>query len=250
MDQQWLRIAHRGASGTSPELTRAAFERALSFGVDMIELDVQFSRDLELVVIHDHELHRTTSGRGAVRELDFAELAALDAGSWFATEFAGERVLHLDEVIRLVGGRARLNVEVKSPSSDWPEMASRLVRVLRAHDLVAATVVSCFDPGALFAVRARASEVRLGVLWQRTDFAEAWDLAAALGAVSIHPHWMLVSPEIVQAAHRRNLQVLVWTVNEVEAMQCLGQYGVDGIMSDFPERFDKIMDRRGGGAPP
>src|SRR5215468_1737197 len=99
MNQPWLRIAHRGASGTAPELTRSAFERALAIGVDMIELDVQFSRDLELVVFHDVELQRTTSGRGLVREHEFAELKRLDAGSWFGSSFAAERVLSLKEVI-------------------------------------------------------------------------------------------------------------------------------------------------------
>jgi glycerophosphoryl diester phosphodiesterase len=243
MNRSWLRIAHRGASGSAPELTRAAFERALALGVDMIELDVQFSRDLELVVIHDYDLQRTTSGSGLVREHCFTELRSLDAGGWFGESFAGQRILSLDEVVRVVGGRARLNVEVKTPAADWPEMATRLVRLLRDHSLMDSAVVSCFEPGALMAVREQASEARLGLLWQRTDFAEAWQAAAALDAVSIHPHWMLVSADVVAVAHQRGLQVLAWTVNDVEVMLDLVRREVDGIISDFPERFEQVADR-------
>ena len=206
----------------------------------MIELDVQFSRDLELVVFHDVELQRTTSGRGLVREHEFAELKRLDAGSWFGSSFAAERVLSLKEVIDIVRGHARLNVEVKAPAADWPELAIRLVRLLRAQQLIDATVVSCFDPGALFAVRQHAPEARIGLLWQRTDFMPAWELATELGAVAIHPHWTLATPEIVRDAQHRGLQVLVWTVNDVEVMQRLVRHGVDGIISDFPERFVEV----------
>ena len=241
MHHSWLRIAHRGASGTTPEHTRPAFERALSFGVQMIELDVQFSRDLELVVIHDHELQRTTSGAGLVRSHDFAELKSLDAGGWFGAEFVGERSLSLDEVIHIVRGRARLNVEVKAPAADWPELAVRLVRLLRRHSILETTVLSCFAPGALMALRDEAADACLGLLWQHPDFSQAWDAATTLRAASIHPYWMLASAELVNDAHTRGLQVLVWTVNVVEVMRGLVQHGVDGIISDFPERFGDVV---------
>jgi glycerophosphoryl diester phosphodiesterase len=235
-----LRIAHRGACGAAPEHTRPAFERAVAIGVDLIELDVQLSRDGELVVIHDHDLQRTTTGSGAVREHDFDAIVELDAGSWFAPRFAGERVLNLDQVIQLVGGRARLNVEVKAVEADWQELAARLVALLRARELLDVTVLSSFEPGALQAVRQQAKVAPLGLLWSRGDLADAWRLASDLHAVSIHPHWALVSTDLVEEAHRRGLQVLTWTVNDVGVMRDLLRHGVDGIMSDFPERFAEI----------
>src|SRR5215813_7211563 len=97
----YLRIAHRGAAGTRPELTRPAFERALEIGVDMIELDVQLTRDQRLVVLHDRSLGRTVAGQGAVRDRTLAELAALDAGRWFGAEYAGTGVPSLDAVLEL-----------------------------------------------------------------------------------------------------------------------------------------------------
>jgi glycerophosphoryl diester phosphodiesterase len=240
MRQRWLRVAHRGASGSAPEHTRPAFERALRLGVDMIELDVQLSRDGELVVIHDAELNRTTNGVGAVRDRLFAELKELDAGGWYGPQFAGEHVLSLDEVIDIVGADARLNVEVKAPQLDWPILATRLIGTLRNRGRLEPTIVSCFEPGALAVIHEQDAGVRLGLLWQRTDFEEAWDWARRLGALSIHPHWMLVSSAVVNAAHSRGLQVLTWTANEIPIMRELVHAGVDGIISDHPERFASV----------
>jgi glycerophosphoryl diester phosphodiesterase len=237
MGRSWLRIAHRGASGSAPEHTRYAFERALALGVDMIELDVQLSRDQELVVMHDRELERTTTGIGLVREHDFPDLMTLDAGSWFAPEFAGERVMSLREVVLLVADRARLNVEIKAPPEDWHVLAKELTTLLRRQGQLHRTVISSFELGALQALRTQASDARLGLLWQGPDFTEAWRWLRELHAASIHPHWLLVREDFLCTARQHDVQVLVWTVNEVETMRELVRCEVDGIISDFPERF-------------
>jgi glycerophosphoryl diester phosphodiesterase len=239
MSERWLRIAHRGASGLAPEHTRAAFERALDYAVDMIELDVQLSRDGELVVIHDLDLQRTTTGHGAVRQHDFAVLKSLDAGSWFAREFAGERVLGLAEVIEVVGTRARLNVEIKAAAVDWPALMPRLVDTLRVHDILEQTILSAFEPTALAAVREQTPQARVGLLWL-PELGEIWPLLDTLDARSLHLHWTLVSEEVVQHAHSRGVDVLAWTVNDVDTMRALVRMGVDGIMSDFPDRFGSV----------
>jgi glycerophosphoryl diester phosphodiesterase len=243
MSARWLRIAHRGASGIAPEHTQAAFEGALALGVDMIELDVQLSRDGQLVVIHDPHLERTTTGHGQVREHDFAYLRSLDAGAWFDSRFVGQRLLSLEQVVDIVGTRARLNVEIKAPVADWSRLVPELVDLLRARGLFEATIVSSFEMGVLHAVRGHAADVQIGLLWQYPDVADVWRLAADLRAVSFHPHWTLASPEVIAKAHRQNMQVLVWTVNDVTCMRQLASYGVDGIMSDFPDRFTQLSNR-------
>ncbi len=240
MSRAWLRIAHRGASGSAPEHTRPAFEKALALGADMIELDVQLSRDGELVVLHDEELQRTTTGQGLVRDQRLADLKTLDAGSWFAPRFAREPVLTLNEVITLVAGRARLNVEVKAAAADFAAVAEHLIAIVRRRGIMETTLLSCFEGAALVALRDRAAGAHLGVLWQQPDFGDAWRLARELAAESIHPYWLLVSAELVAQAHERGLQVLTWTVNDITAMRGLLAVGVDGIMSDFPERFAEV----------
>ena len=240
MSRPWLRIAHRGASGSAPELTTAAFARALELGVDMIELDVQFSRDEELVVLHDAELGRTTTGSGLVRAHDLAALKQLDAGSWYSDRFAGERIPTLSEVLQFVAGRARLNVELKAPREDWPGVAEKVVEVVQRAGQLEETIISCFEPEALLAVRRESPSAHVGLLWESPVFDDAWRWAAELGAVSIHPHWILTCPEVIASAHRHGLLVLAWTVNDLAAMQELVRYGVDGVMTDFPERFSAL----------
>ncbi len=225
-----MKIAHRGAAGSRPEHTRPAFERA-------IELDVQLTRDRHLVVLHDRELGRTVRGSGAVRDHSLAELCAMDAGAWFEPAYRGARVMSLDEVLELTAGRVALNVEIKCPEADWAATAALLTGRLRECDRLESTIISCFDMGALHAVRDTAAGARLGVLWRTADIDNAWRHAAALGATSINLLWTLVDEAAVAAAHERGLAVIVWTVNDADAMASLGALGVDGIISDFPERF-------------
>jgi glycerophosphoryl diester phosphodiesterase len=232
-----LRIAHRGAAGTRPELTRPAFERALEIGVDMIELDVQLTRDRRLVVLHDRSLGRTVAAQGAVRDRTLEELTALDAGSWFGPDYAGARVLSLDEVVALTAGHAELNVEIKSPAPDWDDTARALLELLERTHRLQGTIISCFEMGALAAVRARSAAARLGVLWHTHDVELMWPHADALGAGSVHPMWGLVDEPLMAAARARKLAVITWTVNDPDAIAWLGGLGVDGIISDFPERL-------------
>ena len=233
----WLRIGHRGAAGTRPELTRPSFERAIELGVDMIELDVQLTSDGHLVVLHDRDLGRTVAGQGPVRERSLAEIRALDAGAWFGRSYVGVRVPSLEDVLEQTRGRAELNVEIKSPEPDWTATAQVLANVLQRHDRMQPTIVSSFEMGALRAVRQAAPQAAIGVLWQDTSIDALWAVAEELGAVSVHPHWMLAGAELVAAAHVRGLRVLVWTVNEPDDIARLAAAGVDGIISDFPERL-------------
>lgn len=240
----YLRIAHRGAAGTRPELTRPAFERALEIGVDLIELDVQLTRDRRLAVLHDRQLGRTVAGQGPVRERTLAELQGLDAGSWFDPRWAGATVPSLDEVLAWTAGRAELNVEIKSPQHDWVATAEALLALLSAAGRLPRTIISSFQMGALAEVQARSRAARLGVLWQTTDLDLMWAEAEALEAVSVHPLWSLVDEDLIAEARRQGRQVIVWTVNDADTMADLIALGVGGIISDFPER----LPRRGGAA--
>jgi glycerophosphoryl diester phosphodiesterase len=242
----FLVIGHRGAAGLAPEHTRPSFERALEIGVDMIELDVQLSRDGYLVVIHDRDLKRTTGETGAVRERTLDELKGLDTGSWFAQEFRGEPLLTLDQVFELVAKRACLNVEIKSPRPDWEATADALASLLEKLGRVEDTVVSSFEMGALASLRRRLPRAAIGVLWQGLDPAPAWTWATELQAVSVHPFTSAVNDEMVSFAHQRGLRVHAWTVNDEAEMERLAAAGIDGIISDFPDRVRRVRERRPG----
>ena len=178
-----LVIAHRGASGTAPENTLAAFRRAVACGADMVELDVQLTRDGEVVVVHDFTLDRTTDGTGAVGASSLAEIRRLDAGAWFAPAFLGEAVPTLGEVLGAIG--LPVNVELK-PVGDQGLEAETLA-VVRAAGALGRVVFSSFDPGALERLRAltpeafalaRAAGLQIRV-WTVNEAGEFERLAAA-----------------------------------------------------------------------
>lgn len=106
-------VAHRGASGNYPENTLLAFQKALEIGVDEIELDLYFTKDEHLIVMHDSTVDRTTDGTGKIADLTLAEIKTLDVGSWFGEHFRGERVPTWDEALDLLQGKVHLNVHLK-----------------------------------------------------------------------------------------------------------------------------------------
>jgi len=142
-----LCIAHRGASGTRPENTRAAFRRAVEVGADMIEADVRLTADDQPLTIHDATLDRTTNGTGRGRDHDLADLRQLDAGSWFAPECVNERLPALEELVEIAIGRAALLLELKD---DGVEAAT--VAAIRRHGDPRSCICS-FDDHRLELVR-------------------------------------------------------------------------------------------------
>jgi glycerophosphoryl diester phosphodiesterase len=241
-----LRIAHRGASGHCPENTRAAFLRAIELGADMVELDCQITRDGAVVVIHDETLERTTNGRGPVRDHTLKEIKALDAGSWFGREFAGEEVLTLEEAVEILRGRVGLNLEIKGVDPPG-RLEIQCVGVVRSLRFSRETVFSSFSPPRMRLVRDLADDARIGVL---VDAGEPWTpafaLATELGAEALHAERSLVSATAIGEAHRRGLEVRVWSVNRPSEMESLAVLGVDGIFTDFPERLLPLNAIRAG----
>lgn len=231
-----LRIGHRGASGTHPENTLAAFRQAAVLGADGIEFDVHRTRDGHLVVIHDPTLDRTTTLTGLVRDRTLAEVRGADAGSWKDPRFAGERVPLLEEVLREAPARLKLFLELKAGSIHYPGIEEDLVRMLRKEGALERVQVSSFDHHALLRLRQIAPELSLGMLYTCNPV-DPVGMARAIGATALHPRFEWVTPELVQRAHASGLQVYTWTVNDSAWVAEMKRCGVDGIMSDFPDRI-------------
>jgi len=143
-----LVIAHRGASGHAPENTLAAFKRALTLGATFIETDLQLSRDSRFVAIHDDTVNRTTNGQGKVHDLSLADLRRLDAGSWFGSEFTGERIPTLEEILEFSRKHDVVFYLELKPSGSWGGEHA-LVGALRSSGEIARTIVISFDAGIL-----------------------------------------------------------------------------------------------------
>ena len=229
-------IAHRGASGSCPENTLPAFRRAVELGAHMIELDVQLTRDGHPVVIHDSTLRRTTTGRGAVRRRTLAEIAALDAGGWFASHFAGTSVPMLREVLAEVP--IPINVELKAAGDDGLER--RALEVVDEAGALERVIFSSFDAASLIRLRALTRHAELAVLWAGRSPAKAIALANRVRARSVHLRKGSWVPGAVAAAHAVDLAVRVWTVNAPTDFDFLTDAGVDGVFTDYPERFLRI----------
>lgn len=231
-------IAHRGASAEAPENTAAAFRRALAIGVDGVELDVHLSADKAPVVIHDHVLDRTTDGRGPVGGLSLAELRRLDAGRRFGEPFAGEHILTLSEVLDLLRG-VRVIVEVKNAPVAYPGIAERVAAVIRESGHPAVTV-SSFDHTVLIEIKAHLPLLETAALYVARPI-NALRLAQDAGATILHPHWALLTPDLVTSAHAAGLRLETWVVDEPEDMRRIVAMGPDGVMTNHPERLRAVL---------
>jgi glycerophosphoryl diester phosphodiesterase len=242
-------IAHRGASGLAPENTMAAFRLAAELGAQAIETDVQMSRDARLMLIHDTTLRRTSNGRGRVSAKSFDELRRLDAGSWFPKrrlalrrgprKFARERIPSIEELFALADEKnLHLYLEIKTPRRAGIEQA--LAAALRKADSLARSTVICFDAEVLRQVRKVDPDIPIGYLCEKR-MANAATRAASLGAAVILPRADRVNADLVTEARKKQLQVITWTVNQPPQMKRLIALGVDGIMSDFPDRLATVV---------
>jgi glycerophosphoryl diester phosphodiesterase len=235
----FLRVAHRGASAECPENTLASFRRALELEAQMIECDLQLTVDGAVVVFHDWTLERTSNGSGVVAELALDAIRRVDAGAWRAPRFAGERVPTLAETLDLVLPRAMLNLELKcrGPRAGARALAEAAVAAVAERDAFSRVVFSSFDRACLEEARAASRDARIGVLWDRPPFDAAWERARALDAIALHPRASTVTPDVVARAHEAGLALYVWTVNPLPEVLRLVRLGVDGVMSDHPERL-------------
>ena len=242
-----LNIAHRGASGRFPENTLTAFAAAIEAGAQMCELDVQLTRDGAVVVMHDDTVDRTTDGHGAVRGMTLAELKRLDAGVRFGNEFKGERIPTLEEVFALTRDRCGLNIEIKAANGKGKEagieaaVCDLVSKQIFANGALETAMVSSFDWPALAIVRHLEPRTRIGLLASRWP-ARLVGAAFELRADTINPRSDMVTEDLCIAAHQRNLGVYAWTVDEPAEMRRLIACGVDGIMTNYPERLRELTE--------
>lgn len=221
-------IAHRGGPVYAPENTLAAFRGAIAQGATWLEFDVQMSRDGALVVIHDETVDRTTDGSGAVRDLDLAQLQALDAGG-------GERVPTFLDVVQLARDHGLgILPETKSPGL-YPGIEERLLEELRAADYLHAAVIQSFDAGSLERLRRLAPDARLCALYGLWRF-DVRDPAGAAEVVCPMAEMVLLRPDLIRQAHREGRQVFVWfgMFENPFLFRAMRFFGVDGVMSDDP----------------
>ena len=247
-----VNIGHRGASGTRPEHTFAAYDRALELGADYIEQDLQVTCDGVLVVLHDTTLNRTVRGpaencTGAVDTKTLAQIKTCSAGAWFGAEWEGEKIPTLEEVFQRYGKTVNYYIETKSPDPE-DKMEERLLALLDSYDLRESAVsewqvlIQSFSADSLKLMHqmdARLPLIFLGGAEHRQP-AGRRRVRRRPGPVLGRRHAGLRRPPRTRCC----LNIHPYTVNDVATMQRLLGYGVDGMFTNFPERLDPLLPVR------
>lgn len=228
-------FAHRGLSDYAPENTMAAFDMAVKAGAKAIELDVQRTADGQIVVMHDFYLGRTNNGQGLIKDHDYESLRKLDAGSWFAPDYAGQRIPLLTEVMQHVPKEVLINIEMKKPAIDKnKDFARNVVEII--HQYPRPVLVSSFDHGLLKEVQELDSRIPLGLLYCSSLIdVFAYARSNGLNIEAIHPSMEYVDAALVQKAHALGVKVHVYTIRHKEEAELLRSWQVDGI---FVNNFD------------
>ena len=253
-------VAHRGASALAPENTLDAVDEAAALGIRWVENDVQRTKDGELVVIHDDSLRRTTDVEDVfpdrspwkVKDFTAAEIAQLDAGSWFGDAFTGARVPTLEEYVeRVEHHHQKLLLEIKNPEL-YPGIEQETLKLLgnegwldRRH-LTGRLIVQSFDAGTLRTVHELEPEVRTGLLGRPPE----GDLSGYSGYTDlVNPSYTGLSRDYVDAVHALTgphgtpMKVFAWTVDDVPTATLVAGYGVDGVITNRPDVVRRALYR-------
>jgi glycerophosphoryl diester phosphodiesterase len=243
-----LIIAHRGDSAHRPENTLASFASALEVGAALVELDVQLTADGHVIVLHDVDLERTTSGGGDVRRLTLAQVRSVSAGypDRFGTAYAGERVPTLSEALALLRGRTRVLVEIKAESvTDDAEggIEARTAEEIRRAGMADAVALISFEHRAILRLASLAPEMTRGRLFGRTNADEVLDAARDANCELVMPHKAQLTDTLVERVHAAGLKLATWVVDEPAELKKLARFGLYGIGSNCPGvLLDAIAD--------
>ncbi|WP_236627137.1 MULTISPECIES: glycerophosphodiester phosphodiesterase [Exiguobacterium] len=253
-----INVAHRGASGYAPEHTMPAYEMGhKTFKADYIEIDLQMTKDGQLIAMHDETVDRTTNGTGAVKDKTLAEIKKLDAGSWFneanptlaKKSYVGLKVPTLQEVLSKYGKHANYYIETKSPEV-YPGMEQKLLDVLKQNGLSSNKVksgqvlIQSFSEASLQKVRAIDPNVPLVQLMEANEVKAMTDdrlTAIRQYAVSVGPSFKALTRENVAAIRAHDLLLHPYTVNEKADMVRMLDYGVTGVFTNYADRFNDVV---------
>lgn len=253
-----VNVAHRGASGYAPEHTLPAYEMGhKKFKADYIEIDLQMTKDGQLIAMHDETVDRTTDGTGAVKDKTLSEIKQLDAGSWFneanptlaKKEYVGLQVPTLKEIFSIYGKHANYYIETKSPEV-YPGMEQKLLDTLKEYGLSSDRVkpgqvlIQSFSEASLQKIKALDPNVPLIQLMGAKEVNTLTDdrlNAIRSYAVGVGPSFKALTRENVASIRQHDLLLHPYTVNEKADMERMLDYGVTGVFTNYADRFNAVV---------
>lgn len=251
--QKPLVTAHRGASGYAPENTVSAVKKALEIGVDRIEVDVQQTLDGVVVCLHDKTLDRTTNGEGKVGKMTLEELGQVLANKDFEEQFPNEKVPTLEDVFKLLDGKTQFVIEIKAGGNVYPEIEDNVARLIKKYNAEKWALVHSFNDRVLEYLDDNYPEIRLQKLFVSKP---SWlplmlDFKLHFAALSDYDYVegfgvskSAVNRYLVERIHELNQVIHVWTVNSEDDINDMLDLGVDGIISNYPDRVKQIKAAR------
>lgn len=228
IDSKPLVIGHRGAMGHEMENTLASIHKAMELGVDMIEIDVFKIRSGEIVVFHDTHVDRLTNGTGRIEAYDLAGIQQL-------TLTGSHKIPVLQDVLARIDTTVPLNIELKGGNT-----VASVHRILKHYVEEKGWTwdnftISSFKWDELRAMRKHNPDIKIAVLTEE-DPLEALTVAKALNAIAIHPDYTTLTQEKTATMQREGFAVYSWTVNAPNDIEKMKALGVNGIITDYPER--------------
>ncbi len=245
--------AHRGASGHAPENTIAAIRSALEIGVHRIEVDVQQTSDGVVICMHDRTLDRTTDLDGKVKARTWPEIRKARANKGFEKEFPHEGIPTLEAVFELMDGSIEFVIEIKDGNETYPNIEENVVKLIRKHKAERWALVHSFNDKVLEYLNTNHPDIRLqklfvsGIGWlglmvdSGLHFASLDDYPY-VEAFAVHSGH--VSAKLVDRVHALGKRIHVWTVNDEHDMKAFLEMGVDGLITNYPDRLNAVLSER------
>lgn len=229
--------AHRGASGSAPENTMGAFREALKMGSHGIECDVQMTKDGKLIVCHDELLDRTTDGKGFIKDKTLEQIMALDAGSWFGEEYAGQRIPLLDELLEFIKHSGMyLNLELKTGVVQYNGIEEKVVDMVKSYGLLDKTIFSSFNHYSIYEIKNKYPEAFTGALYMEGLY-QPWKYLESMKCDCAHIFYMAAHPIITEGLLQNGYTINAFTVDDLNTAAMLVKAGIEGIITNHPERM-------------
>lgn len=238
-----LNIAHRGFSGKYPENTILAFRKAIEAGADGIEMDVHYTKDGELVIIHDERIDRTCDGEGFVCDFTLDELKKFDASASFRGMYGVNRIPTLREYFELVKPVKGFitNIELKTGVNVYPGIEKMVLDMIKEFELEDRIIISSFNHYSVMRFKALAPEIKCGFLEESwiIDFGK---YTKNNGIECIHPMHKTLTEETVKEMKDNDITINTWTVNNAEDVKRLYALGVDAVIGNYPDMTAQVLE--------
>ena len=237
--------AHRGFSGSYPENTMLAFEKALEAGCEGIELDVQRTRDGELVIIHDEAIDRTSNKSGLVKDMTYEELTKVDFSYRYQGQYGFQKIPTLREYLTLVQSRDIVtNIELKTGVYEYLGIEHQVYDLIREFHMEDKVIISSFNHHSVLRMKAIAPQLRYGFL-SETWILDAGSYVASHGVEAYHPQFHMLTAAETADLKAHGIAINTWTVNEEMDIRAMIDIGVDGIISNHPDRVATLLRETG-----